>query len=582
MAMSLPIEFIDKENTNTIKYPIHVACECDYEIYVDGKFVDQANKEVNVIEYVFEGHPGWNATKFFNPVITTKSPNIIAFHGTGGEFSGFINGFVMDMNNGEDYTKYQEWKCKEFKVSAVPLNWYSYDYDDSLWEMAKSFGMNYQNNSFQIFERERANIHLNAEWLWTQDNSKTNVFCRKKDRHVQTIPLRTTTLFHPTTASLITTPAPTTPAPTTYAPTHANVLKTTHYIPLPTAAQTTHANVLKTTHRIPLPTAAPTTHANVLKTTHYIPLPTAAPTTHTNVLKTTHYIPATTAAPTTHANVLKTTHYIPATTAAPTTHANVSKTTHYIPATTAAPTTHANVLKTTHRIPMPTAAPTTHANVLKTTHRIPMPTAAPTTHANVLKTIHHLTTTTPATTHAPLIKPETQNIYNIKNNIKIIINNAKVSKNIIDKHMSTIFRYLQSVKNDRDDRYDNDYKLRDELYYIVKQAHTHIHHHYDNIVDYYKKLLRDTYDDHEYDHDQSDEGSDEYERDEKGEKGENKNRLNNSSKIIESMIKLNHYIKVIEYKIHFIKGETKYNLLQILYSLRKQYQDDMIQMLKYL
>jgi hypothetical protein len=48
------------------------------------------------------------------------------------------------------------------------------------------------------------------------------------------------------------------------------------------------------------------------------------------------------------------------------------------------------------------------------------------------------------------------------------------------------------------------------------------------------------------------------------------------------MIKLNHYIKLIEYKIQFIKGETKYNLLQILYSLRKQYQDDMIQMLKYL
>jgi hypothetical protein len=536
MAMSLPIEFIDKENTNTIKYPIHVACECDYEIYVDGKFVDQANKEVNVIEYVFEGHPGWNATKFFNPVITTKSPNIIAFHGTGGEFSGFVNGFVMDMNNGEDYTKYQEWKCKEFKVSAVPLNWYSYDYDDSLWEMAKSFGMNYQNNSFQIFERERANIHLNAEWLWTQDNSKTNVFCRKKDRHVQTIPLRTTTLFHPTTASLITTPAPTTTAPTTYAPTHANVLKTTHYIPA-------------------------TTHANVLKMTHYIPA-----TTHESVLKTIHHIPPTTAAPTTHANVLKTTHYIPLPTAA---------TTHVPPyVQTAAPTTHANVLKTTHYIPLPTAA---------TTHVPPyVQTAAPTTHASILKTIHHLTTPTPATTHAPLIKPETQNIYNIKNNIKIIINNAKVSKNIIDKHMSTIFRYLQSVKNDRDDRYDNDYKLRDELYYIVKQAHTHIHHHYDNIVDYYKKLLRDTYDDHEYDHDQSDEGSDEYERDEKGEKGENKNRLNNSSKIIESMIKLNHYIKVIEYKIHFIKGETKYNLLQILYSLRKQYQDDMIQMLKYL
>ena len=150
-AMSLPIEFINKENMNTIKYPIHVACECDYEIYVDGKFVDQTNKEVNVIEYVFEGHPGWNATKFFSPIINTKSPNIIAFHGTGGQFSGFQNGFVMDMNNGADYTKYQEWKCKEFAVSVVPMNWYSYDYDDSLWEMSKSFGMNYQNNSFQIF-----------------------------------------------------------------------------------------------------------------------------------------------------------------------------------------------------------------------------------------------------------------------------------------------------------------------------------------------------------------------------------------------------------------------------------------------
>ena len=61
------------------------------------------------------------------------------------------------------------------------------------------------------------------------------------------------------------------------------------------------------------------------------------------------------------------------------------------------------------------------------------------------------------------------------------------------------------------------------------------------------------------------------------------NRKSNWEKeIMKSMIKLNHYIKVIEYKIQFIKGETKYNLLKILYSLRKQYQDDMTQMLKFL
>ena len=117
--------------------------------------------------------------------------------------------------------------------------------------------------------------------------------------------------------------------------------------------------------------------------------------------------------------------------------------------------------------------------------------------------------------------------------------------------------------------------------------HTHIHHHYDHIVEYYKKILRNNYD--HRDQDNHDDGSDEYEHGEKQEKrekkeifGQNDSRLKKTSKIIESMIKLNHYIKVIEYKIHFIKGETKYNLLKILYSLRKQYQDDMTQMLKFL
>ena len=444
VATSLPVDFINKQNTNTIKYPIRVACECeDYKIYVDGKIVEQ----VGVIESYLENE--WNATKIFIPEITTETPKIIAFHGTGGQFSGFANGFIMDMNNGADYTKYQEWKCAEFIPSAVPVNWYMYDYDDSLWDVSKSYGMNYQNNSYQIFEHERFSIHLNAEWLWTQDNAKTNVFCRKKDKHVQTIP---------------------------------------------------------------------------------------------------------------------------ATTAAPTTHASVSKTTHSIPAHTPAPTTHTSVLKMTHSIPAQTAAPTTHASVSKTTHSIPAQTAAP----KIM----------------PLVKPEIQNIYNIK----IIINNAKISKNIIDKHISNILHHLDSHKYERNNN-DND-KLHRELYNIVKQTHTHIHHHYDYMVDYYTKLLRDAYNHHDQDQDQDqdqagdDDISDEYGRDEKGEKGEKEekkeifrksdSRLKKSSKIIESMIKLNHYIKVIEYKIHFIKGETRYNLLQILYSLRKQYQNDMIQMLKYL
>jgi len=650
-ALSLPVDFINRQDTNTIKYSIRVACECeDYQIYVDGKIVEQAG----VIESYLESE--WNATTIFIHDITTETPKIIAFHGTGGQFSGFANGFIMDMNNGADYTKYQEWKCAEFIPSGVPVNWYMYDYDDSLWEMSKSFGMNYQNNSYQIFETERLGIHLNAEWLWTQDNEKTNVFCRKKDTKVQTLPLQTTM-------------APAAAAPTTHASvlktthhvpvtTHASVLKTTHHVPVTTHASvlktthhvpvtthtsalktthhvpvTTHASVLKTTHHVPVTTHASvlktshhipvTTHASVLKTTHHIPVTTHASvlktthhvpvTTHASVLKTSHHIPAQTAAPTTHASVLKTSHHVPAQTAAPTTHASVLKTsrhipvtthasvlktTHHVPAQTAAPTTHASVLKTTHHVPAQTAAPTTHASVLKTTHHVPAQTAAPTTHTSALKTTHHVPVTTHAsalktthhvpaqtaapTTSTPLLKSEVKNIYNIK----IIINNVKVSKNIIDKHMFNIFRYLHSVKSDRNDNDNVDDKLRRELYNIVKQTHTHIQSHYDRVVDYYKKLLRDQ------DQDGDDDRSDEYGRDEKGEndeKGEKKeifrksdSRRKRSSKIIESMMKLNHYIKVIEYKIHFIKGETRYDLLKILYSLKKQYQDDMIQMMKYL
>ena len=419
VAMSLPIEFTNKQNTNTntntIKYPIHVACECeDYQLYIDGKIVEP----VGVVEGNLESE--WNATKIFIPVINTETPKIIGFRGTGGQFSGFMNGFVMDMNNGADYTKYQEWKCMEFPLPAVPVNWYMYDYDDSLWEMAKSYGMNYQNNSYQIFDHERFSIHLNAEWLWTQNNAKTNVFCRKKDKHVL----------------------------------------------------------------------------------------------------------ATTAAPRVSASVSHTTHHMPATTAAPRASASVSHTTHHMPATT------------------------NRAS-------------------------------------------EIRNIYNIKNNIKIIITYAENSKNLIDKHIYNILHHLDLSKGEEND-----------LYKIVKVTHRRLHNHYNNIVDYYKKLLERMnehreHGEHRYDFDfgsepdnNNDEWNDRFDEGEKGEKGEKEDngetkeekelRLKKTSNLIESMIKLNNYIKVIEYKIRFIKGETKYNLLQILFSLRKQYQDDMVQMMKYL
>jgi hypothetical protein len=173
---SIPVEIIPSSG---IVYPIHVACECDYNLYVDGKKVNPAGIVRN-----WDGTgDGVNVTNIFNPVLFEPSPKIIAFNNIDTEYPGFMNGFVMDINNGKDYTKHTDWKCKYFdpKVSrVVPSNWMNYDYDDSEWEMAVSYGMNYQNNSYQIFDHERDGIHLNAEWLWTSVNSNPNIYCRKK------------------------------------------------------------------------------------------------------------------------------------------------------------------------------------------------------------------------------------------------------------------------------------------------------------------------------------------------------------------------------------------------------------------
>ena len=194
---SIPIEVIPSSG---IVYPIHVACECDYKLYVDGKIVNPVGIVTN-----WDGTAdGVNVTNIFNPVLFEPSPKIIAFNNIDNEYPGFMNGFVMDMNNGKDYTKHTDWKCKYFdpKVSSVvPSNWMNYDYDDSEWEIAASYGMNYQNNSYQIFWHERDGIHLNAEWLWTSVNSNPNIYCRKKSvdnepYYVETKPATTSAPSH--------------------------------------------------------------------------------------------------------------------------------------------------------------------------------------------------------------------------------------------------------------------------------------------------------------------------------------------------------------------------------------------------
>ena len=193
-VFAVPVSLVSSSNdaSGVIKYPIHVACECMFTLYVDGKYVAEGNK-ANYVPYGLITE--WNDTKKYYPVIYENEPKIVAFHGVGGQYPAFLNGFIMDMNDGKQYTRHQEWRCKDFSKTVnkvAPENWFTYDYDDSSWEMAASYGANYQNNSFQIFENPRDSINLNAEWLWTKDNTVANVYCRKKNGNIGTIPVSQT------------------------------------------------------------------------------------------------------------------------------------------------------------------------------------------------------------------------------------------------------------------------------------------------------------------------------------------------------------------------------------------------------
>jgi hypothetical protein len=276
---AIPVQMSDVGTVGSVKYPIHVACECMFTLYVDGKYVAEGNK-ANYVPYGLITE--WNDTKKYYPVIYENEPKIVAFHGVGGQYPAFLNGFIMEMNEGKSYTKHGEWRCKDFSKTAnkvAPENWFADDYDDSSWEMAASYGANYQNNSFQIFENPRDSINLNAEWLWTKDNTVANVYCRKKNGNIGTIPVSKT--IH------------TTPVQTS-AP--SSVSKSIHTTPVQTSAphrvQTSAPHRVQTSAPHRVQTSAPPT--TVSKTIHTTPVQTSAPS---SVSKTIHTTPVQTSAP---------------------------------------------------------------------------------------------------------------------------------------------------------------------------------------------------------------------------------------------------------------------------------------------
>ena len=167
-AASLQASAIEILNQNQLnKYQISIACDNEFSLYIDERFVGQGNNFNNT--YLFE--------------LPTSDTNLIAILAKKYESSG---AFIGDFGN--LITKPEDWKCEDYTKTPIPNNWFNYDFDDSKWNFAKSYGKNTDNNTWQINEEPRQYISYDAQWLWTNNPNDNVIICR---HHV--IPYTTTT-----------------------------------------------------------------------------------------------------------------------------------------------------------------------------------------------------------------------------------------------------------------------------------------------------------------------------------------------------------------------------------------------------
>jgi hypothetical protein len=552
----------------SIKYPINIACECIFTLYVDGIYVGEGNKEnYDPVNWPF-GISEWNNTKKYYPVIYENQPKIVAFNGIGDEYTVFKNGFIMDMNNGMDYTKYKEWKCKDFSKTVEktpPANWFSYDYDDSGWDISTSYGANYQNNSFQMFESPRDFISLNAEWLWTKDNADANIYCRKKNMDtvmLTSTPLLTTTVVPPpmTTSSPVTTTVPNPPVSTTVA--HSPVSSTIHH------HMQTNPHITSTTVHPPMTTQI--AHPPVSTTVAHPPVSTTV--AHPPVSTTVAHLPvSTTVAPMithiTHPPVSTTVAHSPVSTTVA--HPPVSTTVAHPPVSTTV--AHSPVSTTVAHPPVSTTV--AHPPVSSTIHHhmqtnphitstaVHPPMTTQIAHPPVSTTIAHSPVST--TVAHPPVSTTIHHIPHI--NIKIIINNIKYSQGVSDKQLVHLIENVKLYNNPQyQSKYRNDHFDNNNLYIKVLNARLDLIRHYQILLHHLEHL------EHlEHDYNIS---PDEY-TDYKIPRHSSYDSTYKSN-IIQSMITLNSHIKHIEDSIHFIKGNHKYLLLHILKNLKQQYKED--------
>ena len=139
----LLLTFAFVNSVTSYEYPINIACNTDFSLYVDEKFVGQGSIMNNTYE--------------FNVEIIKENPKIIAIEAQNNNGSGAFIG-----NFGNKPSKYQDWKCMDYTNQKVPSNWYMYDFDDSKWDFSIPYGLNTNNNEWQINNEPRPNINNDA------------------------------------------------------------------------------------------------------------------------------------------------------------------------------------------------------------------------------------------------------------------------------------------------------------------------------------------------------------------------------------------------------------------------------------
>ena len=159
-AFNSKLEAVPIVHDTTIS--VKMTCDDIFELYLNGFLIGTGNS--------------WKNTYSYNPQLTVGN-NIFAIKCKKDYQSPGLIGVFGDV-----VTSPINWKCKENNNNVnFPFNWNLYDFDDSSWSTATSYGSNDEYTYWKsITGEDRPGIPKNAQWLWSNNHEDEIVYCRYK------------------------------------------------------------------------------------------------------------------------------------------------------------------------------------------------------------------------------------------------------------------------------------------------------------------------------------------------------------------------------------------------------------------